>query len=134
MIITRKYTPKHFSNYSSHCVKDDSYAASHWMELHKHDSIYNEKVWSLVPTAVHDKEARLVVWESCFKVIKPVVGVPITFNHKCLHGLLPASIAGYIEGRKRKTKAYLEWEKYHTHLCIEQKKVWDIPVMEWKFI
>lgn len=130
----REYIPKTFSNYSSHCTEDSKYAASSWMELHKHESVSSEKYWVIIPTAIHDKEAAVVVYDNGFKIVKPKVVEKITFNHKLLHGLLPISVAKYLEGRKRKTKEYLEWEKYHLHLCVNQRKVWDSPVMEWMFI
>lgn len=134
MVLTRNYSPNTFSNYISHWEDDPRYAASSWMELHKHESISGEKQWVIIPTNICCKEAVVVVYDKCFKIIKPKVGEPISFNHKLLHALLPLPVAKYLEGKKRKTKHYLEWEKYHTHLCIEQRKSWDTPVMEWRFV
>jgi hypothetical protein len=60
------------------------------------------------------------------------VGEVITFNHKLLHGLLPAQVAKFLEGKKRKTREYIVWETDYRQRMRERMS--SYPVMEWKFI
>ncbi len=131
MKLLHDYGTDRFSNYTNHCHNDSSICASFWMELHDHKYDTN-KTWSLVPLVVHHEDVRIVVYDKCFKTIKPIVGESITFNHKLLHGLLPAHVAKFLEGKKRKTREYLAWETDYVQRIRDKRS--SYPVMEWKFI
>ena len=129
-----EYQPNRFSNYSSHNPEDNSYCASYYMELHKHESIDKERSWVIRPTVIHDPSVVVVVYDKEFKIVIPEVGGLIEFNHKLLHGLLPFDVAIHLQSKKRKTKEYLEWEKEYTRQCIDERVTWSQPVMEWQFV
>lgn len=132
MKLLYNYGTDRFSNYTNHYTKDSSICSSFWMELHDHKYDVTNKTWSFVPLAIHHEDACIVIYDKCFKTIKPVVGETITFNHKLLHGLLPIHIAKFLEGKKRKTREYLAWESEYLHwICTNRS---NCPVMEWKFI
>lgn len=128
------YGKARFSNYTEHDRKDGSICASYWMELHEHKYDTEAKTWKLIPIVIHREDVSIVVYDKCFKIIIPSVGQLIEFNHKLLHGLLPLEVAQHLEGKKRKTKGYLNWEKDYINSVVHKGYRSSVPVMEWRFM
>lgn len=128
------YGTTRFANYTEHDRSDESVCAPFWMELHDHKYDTEVKSWKLIPIAIHREDVSIVVYDKCFKIIIPVVGELIEFNHKLLHGLLPLEIAKHLEGKKRKTKGYLDWENDYINFILNKDNRSSYPVMEWRFV
>lgn len=128
------YSTDYYGNYSDHNFEDDSICASYWMELHDHKDFTQDECWRIIPLAVYRDDVCVVIYDKGFHIIRPVVGEIIEFNHKLLHGLLPLEIAKHLEGKKRKTKGYLDWHnRYVADMMIKENRS-KYPVMEWRFV